>query len=148
MRTGSSLTKSKLLQRGCGLLGKTTQFEWEEDHLVEETIMCGVQGKKAFIFIKGGRGSHRGLCFEYLISCLLGLFGVFCCLAELQCCLVLGPHYVSFLLYILMPPYLYNHLKKGFHHHFHSLYPKVYKILYFIIYLICLHIIPYYSYIS
>ena len=69
-------------RRKCNLNGRNITW-WRKPN------MWGPR-QEALICIQGGRGIHRGLCFEYLISCLLRLFVVSCYLAELQFYLAWG----------------------------------------------------------
>ena len=52
--------------RGGDHFDEATQYEWEEDSLVEETLMSGTQGEKASTCLKGGKGSHSKTCYGLL----------------------------------------------------------------------------------
>ena len=50
---------------------------------MEETLMDGAHGERAFTCLKGGLGSHCYSCLGLSISCIFRYCAFFCCLARI-----------------------------------------------------------------
>ena len=81
MTTRSRLTNSTMLPKRVWIAWEYNAVWKGGRSLVEETIMCGVQGKEAFTWIKGGRSSHRKTCYWVLILVCMTI-SIFSCLTE------------------------------------------------------------------